>query len=227
MSSNQADIGAVGDRCYESKLYEAGRILFTSISNWGKLASCLVMLKRFPEALDAAKKANTPKTWKEVAFACVVFQEFKLAALAGLNIIIHPDHLEELIAHYERYGYWDELISLLETGIAHERSHIGIFTELGVMYAKYHPEKLMDHCKSYNQRLNIPKLLRACERYKMWQEAVYLYIKYDEFDNAIITMMDHSPIAWNHELFTGNIVKASNQELFYKAMIFYLEEQPM
>ena len=85
----------------------------------------------------------------------------------------------------------------------------------------------MDHCKSYNQRLNIPKLLRACERFKMWEEAVFLYIKYDEFDNAIITMMEHSPSAWNHELFTANIQKAANQELFYKAMIFYLEEQPM
>lgn len=28
--------------------------------------------------------------------ACVEAAEFKLAAVAGLNIIIHPDHLEEL-----------------------------------------------------------------------------------------------------------------------------------
>jgi clathrin heavy chain len=225
--SNQADIGNVGDRCYNEKLYEAGRLLFLSINNWGKLASCLVKLKRFVEALEAAKKANTPKTWKEVNFACVVAKEFKLAAMAGLNIIIHPDHLEELIQHYERFGCTDELIALIESGIAHERSHIGIFTELGILYAKYKGEKLMDHCRNYFARLNIPKLLRACERYKMWSEAVFLYVKYDEFDNAIQTMMEHSPAAWSHEIFTQVIQKATNQDLFYKAGLFYLEEQPM
>jgi len=28
-----------------------------------------------------------------------------------------------------------------------ERAHIGIFTELGVLYAKYRPNKLMEYCK--------------------------------------------------------------------------------
>lgn len=61
----------VGDRCYNSKLFEAARILFQSISNWAKLTSCLVKLERFTEALESARKANSPKTWKEVNFACV------------------------------------------------------------------------------------------------------------------------------------------------------------
>jgi clathrin heavy chain len=226
-SSNQADISSVGDRCYDHKLFEAGRILFASINNWPKLASCLVKLKRFTEALEAAKKANTPKTWKEVNFACVAAREFKLAVMAGINIIIHPDHLEELIQHYEKYGYYNELVSLLESGITHERAHPGIFTELGILYAKYRPEKLMDHCRNYFQKLNIPKLLRACERYKMWSETVFLYIKYDEFDNALMTMVEHSPVAWTHELFTQVIQKISNPELVYRSMIFYLEEQPL
>jgi clathrin heavy chain len=30
-----------------------------------------------------------------------------------------------------------------------ERAHIGIFTELGILYAKYHPEKLLEHIKLY------------------------------------------------------------------------------
>jgi clathrin heavy chain len=54
-----------------------------------------------------------------------------------MNIVIHPDHLEDLIKHYEEYGYPDEMINLLETGMTLERAHIGIFTELAVMYAKY------------------------------------------------------------------------------------------
>jgi len=69
--------------------------------------------------------------------ACVEAHEFKLAAVAGMNIIVHPDHLEDLIKHYEEYGFPDEMISLLEGGLGLERAHVGIYTELGVLYAKY------------------------------------------------------------------------------------------
>ena len=33
-------------------------------------------------------------------------------------------------------------------------------------------------------KLNIPKLIRACERHYHWSEAVFLYIHYDESDSA-------------------------------------------
>lgn len=78
-------------------MYEAAKILYISIKNNSKIASCLVRLKEFSQAIESAKKANTPKTWKELCMACVEAEEFKLAAVAGMNIIIHPDHLEELI----------------------------------------------------------------------------------------------------------------------------------
>ena len=45
---------------------EAARLLFAHIPNWGRLASTLVKLHRFQEAVDAARKANSAKTWKEV-----------------------------------------------------------------------------------------------------------------------------------------------------------------
>lgn len=80
-----------------------------------------------------------------------------------------------------------------------ERAHIGIFTELGVMYAKYKPEKLMEHIRNYFQKLNVSKLLRVCERYLLWNEAVYLYTNYNEHDNAINIMIEHSSAAWNHD----------------------------
>ena len=54
-----------------------------------------------------------------------------------MNIIIHPDHLEDLIKHYEEYNCQEEMISLLETGMSLERAHIGIYTELGILYAKF------------------------------------------------------------------------------------------
>jgi clathrin heavy chain len=60
-----------------------------------------------------------------------------------MNIIIHPDELEGLIKHYESLGVVQEMINLLETGVGLERAHVGIFTELAILYAKHKPEKLM------------------------------------------------------------------------------------
>ena len=40
---------------------------------------------------------------------------------------------------YQQRGYYDELIALMESGIGLERAHMGIFTELGILYAKYVP----------------------------------------------------------------------------------------
>lgn len=77
--------------------------------------------------------------------ACVEASEFKLASVSAMYIIVHPDHLEELIQYYEEFGYANEMISVLETGL--ERANIGIFTDLGVLYAKYIPTKLMEYCK--------------------------------------------------------------------------------
>ena len=42
---------------------------------------------------------------------------------------------------YERLGYFDEIMSLLEAGLSLERAHMGIFTELSILYSKYRPEK--------------------------------------------------------------------------------------
>lgn len=53
-------------RCFDEGLFEAARLLFAHIPNWGRLASTLVRLHRFQEAVDAARKANNSKTWKEV-----------------------------------------------------------------------------------------------------------------------------------------------------------------
>ncbi len=57
--------------------------------------------------------------------------EFRLAQLCGLNIIVNADDLEEVSEFYQRRGLFEELIALLESGIGLERAHMGIFTELG------------------------------------------------------------------------------------------------
>merc|ERR1712137_504369 len=179
------------------------------------------------QAVDAGKKANNPKTWKEVNIACVAAQQFECAQIAGMHIIVHPDHLEELIAHYEKYGHFEELISLLDTGLANARAHIGMFTELGILYAKHKPDKLMDFAKMNVTKLNIPKLINACERHCRWTEAVFLHTHYDEYDSAANTMMMHSSRAFMHDQFLTIMQKISNFELYYRAIQFYFDEQPM
>merc|ERR1719389_273935 len=44
---------------------------------------------------------------------------------------------------------------------------------------------------------------------------------------AANTMMAHSPIAFAHDGFQMIMQKVSNMELYYRAVTFYLEEQPM
>lgn len=223
---NVANIQSIGERLFDEGNYEAAKLLFSNINNNSKLALCFINLNQYREAVDAAQKANSISTWKEVNIACVKVGEFRLAAICGLHIIVHPDHLEELIQHYERAGHPKELMQLLEQGLGLEGAHSGIFTELGILYSKYLPEKLMEHLKIFHNRMNVPKMLRACEKALLWDETVYLYKEDGQPDNAVKTMIEH-PIAFYHELFLDCIQKARNQEVYYRAIAFYLEQQPM
>ncbi|CDY35984.1 BnaA05g29660D [Brassica napus] len=223
---NVANLQTVGDRLYDEAMYEAAKIVYAFVSNWGKLAVTLVKLQQFQGAVDAARKASSAKTWKEVCFACVDAEEFRLAQICGLNIIIQVDDLEEVSEFYQNKGFFNELISLMESGLGLERAHMGIFTELGVLYARYRYEKLIEHIKLFSTRLNIPKLIRACDEQQHWQELTYLYIQYAEFDNAATTVMNHSPEAWEHVQFKDIVGKVANVEVYYKAVHFYLLEHP-
>jgi len=225
--TNTANVQQVGDRLYEERAYRAAKILYQSIPNNSKLASCYVQLGEYTQAVEAAKKANNPKTWREINIACVQAQQFRCAEIAGMYIIVHPDHLEELIAQYEQHGHFEELMVLLDSGLGNERAHVGMYTELAILYTKYKPEKLMDFIKLNTSKLNIPKLIHACERHCHWQHAVFLYTHYDEFDAAANTMMAHSPTAFVHDQFQMILQKVSNMEIYYRAIQFYLDEQPM
>jgi clathrin heavy chain len=72
-SPHQANLQSVGDRCFEEGLFDAARIVFQHIPNWGRLASTLVKLHLFQQAVDAARKANSPRTWKEVCLSLLLF----------------------------------------------------------------------------------------------------------------------------------------------------------
>ncbi len=38
---------------------------------------------------------------------------------------------------YQSKGLFDQVVALMEAGIGLERAHMGVFTELGLLYAKY------------------------------------------------------------------------------------------
>ncbi|KAK2770572.1 hypothetical protein FQN53_005429 [Emmonsiellopsis sp. PD_33] len=225
--TNVADVEASGDRAYEEGFHEAAKIFFTSISNWAKLATTLVHLEEYQAAVECARKGNNVKVWKQVNEACVAKKEFRLAQICGLNLIVHAEELQDLVHQYERNGYFDELISVLEAGLGLERAHMGMFTELGIALSKYHPDRVMEHLKIFWTRINIPKMIRACEEANLWPELVFLYCHYDEWDNAALAMMERAAESWEHHSFKDIIVKVANLEIYYRALNFYLQEQPL
>ncbi|XP_074599513.1 clathrin heavy chain 1-like isoform X1 [Brevipalpus obovatus] len=224
---NHADISRIGDRCFDDGLFEPAKLLYNNVSNFGRLAITLVHLKEFQGAVDSARKANSTRTWKEVCFACVDNEEFRLAQMCGLHIVVHADELEDLINYYQSRGYFEELISLLEAALGLERAHMGMFTELAILYSKYKPSKMKEHLELFWSRVNIPKVLKAAEQAHLWSELVFLYDKYEEFDNAVLTMMTHPTEAWREGHFKEMITKVANIELYYKAVQFYLDYKPL
>ena len=224
--TNVANVEESGDKAYAEGYHEAAKIFFTSISNWAKLATTLVHLSDYQGAVECARKANSVKVWKQVNEACVAKKEFRLAQICGLNLIVHADELSALVQEYERNGYFDELITLLEAGLGLERAHMGMFTELGIALTKYHPDRVMEHLRIFWGRINIPKAIRACEEAHLWPELVFLYAHYDEYDNAALAMMERASDAWEHQTFKETVVKVANLEIYYRALNFYLQEQP-
>ena len=167
-----------------------------------------------------------------------------MAQICGIQIVVQAEELEELINYYQNRGYFEELIQLLEAALGHERAHIGMFTELAILYSKYKPQKMREHLELFWSRVRKPKVpnppslniylsksslqvLRACEQAHLWSELVFLYDKYEEFDNAILTMIAHPSEAWRENHFKDIIGKVANIELYYKAIDFYLEFKPM
>jgi clathrin heavy chain len=223
-TTNIADLGTVADRLYDERIFEAAKIIYEHLGNNSRLASCFVHLKQYQLALGAAKKANSPKCWKEVCFACVKAGEFRLAAQAGNYIIQVADLVDELIKEYEKWGAYNELIQLFEINVAGEKNHI--CTELGILYAKYMQEKLMDHCRNFYEKMNVPKIIRVCEQFYLWNEVIFLHNHYNGYDNALLAMMEHSPICFKHDLFTNTLSKVTNSSLYSEAIRFYIVEQP-
>ena len=128
-------------------MYEAAKLLYNNVTNFARLAITLVHLGEYQGAVDSARKANSTKTWKEVCFACVDNEEFRLAQMCGLHIVVHADELEELINYYQDRGYFEELISLLEAALGKNSiihlnysfihtEPINVFNNMAIMYCR-------------------------------------------------------------------------------------------
>jgi clathrin heavy chain len=222
---NVSNIQVIGDKCFSEGLYHAAKLLFISINNNSKLAMCHIHLEEYREAVAAAVKANNVSTWKQVCFACLKAEEFRLASTCGLEVIKYPDHVDEVVSYYSDLGHFTHIVSLFEQGLGLEDAHIGIFTELGVLYTKHVPEKVMEHCKVFFSKLNVSKVVRACERARLWDPAVYLYMHDKQHDNALKIMTERAN-SWDNDLFLDSVVKVRNAELMYKAIGFYLTMHP-
>merc|ERR1719168_135129 len=85
----------------------------------------------------------------------------------------------------------------------------------------------MEHINLFWSRLNIPTLLQECKSNLHWKEVVFLYSHYDQFDNAVDTMIEHSPACFNHDTFKATVVRVNNSEVFYRAISFYILENPL
>ena len=99
----------------------------------------------------------------------------------------------------------------MEQGLGLDQAHSGVFTELGVLYSKYVPEKLMEHIKIFWSRMNAPKVMKACEKALLWDEAVFLLKEDEQYDSAVKTMIAH-PSAFSHDLFLDCAQKVRNAE---------------
>ncbi|EEA05514.1 clathrin heavy chain 1, putative [Cryptosporidium muris RN66] len=224
---NTVQLQRIGDRLMDEGLFKYSIIFYQSIPNYSRLTTCYIQLEEYNNALESAKKANSPKTWKELLQICMQIGEYNLAHQAGLNIIVYPDYCEDVVNEYENKGLTDELLTLLEGAIQNtERAHGSLFTELGILYAKYTPEKLMDYCSNYSGRINIPKLIRICEQYQLWNEVVYLFLQYHEYDQAVLTIINHADVAWKKDEFISILQNISNLDILYKSITFYLDKHP-
>ncbi|KNF03172.1 hypothetical protein PSTG_03759 [Puccinia striiformis f. sp. tritici PST-78] len=124
----------------------------------------------------------------------------KLSLLTAIRsdegkVMCHIDKIEDIdIKHY-----FEELMRIFGAAFGLERAHMGLFIQLSVIYAKHNPSKLTKHMKVFWLRINILKVIRtASEHAHLWPELVFFYVHYDEFDNAVLAMMEQSAYAWDH-----------------------------
>ncbi len=223
---HKANLEEVGDRCFDIELYVAAKMMFRAVEAWGKLAHTHIMLHEYREAVWAAKKADRIPTWRIVCFGCVDGLEFDYAKICALRLVVEVDEMQECIDYYEERGHFQQIIDVLEAAINHKKAHPAIFTEMAVLLSKYRESQLLNFCRMWHGRLNVPRVCRACERAHLWDSLAFLYRTYEEYDNAANVMMDHSPTAYTPDEFLDTISRTGALSVMYRSIDFYLGEHP-
>lgn len=74
------------------------------------------------------------------------------------KLFLFTKRIIEMTNCFQDRGYFEELINLLEAALGLERAHMGMFTELAILYSKYKPAKMREHLELFWSRVNIPKV---------------------------------------------------------------------
>ena len=100
---------------------------------------------------------------------------------------------------YQSRGHYEELITLLESGIGLERAHMGIFTELGVLYAKYRPVSVVVQLVAASVPCLVGGAVGEDRRRGVEFQAAHTCTR-----QPLHTLQCHtlSPLATHHSLFT-------------------------
>jgi len=73
-------------------------------------------------------------------------------------VVGHEFAVNPYFLNIQDRGYFEELIALLEAALGLERAHMGMFTELAILYSKFKPQKMREHLELFWSRVNIPKV---------------------------------------------------------------------
>lgn len=224
--THNVKIGVIADKCFDDKLYDSARVLYNVANNFPKLALTEVKLGNMMAAVDAAQKAKAIQTYKDVNLACIDAGELKLAAICAVPVMLKAEEVNVMSDRYESRGLWEELFSILKTAAGNQGAHMGIFTEMGVMLAKYKPEKLLEHVNMYPKKINTHKMISVCEQYHHWVVLRVLHINNEDWLAAAHSMMARYADAWDHEIFKDVISHLGASDVTYTAITFYLKTHP-
>ncbi|KAH9582085.1 hypothetical protein LSM04_004601 [Trypanosoma melophagium] len=224
--THNVQIQNVADKCFEDGLYDSARVLYTIASDFPKLALTFVRMNNLQGAVDAAQKAQSRKTWTAVNIACLDANEIKLANICAVPLVLQAELMQDVVDRYEERGLWEELLTVLKTASVTPGAHMGIFTVMGVLLAKYKPEKLLEHVNMYSKKINTHKMIAACEQYHHWLVLRVLHVNNEDWLAAASTMMQHYADAWDHEIFKDVLSHIGASDVVYSSITFYLKTNP-
>jgi len=217
----------------------AARLLFSAINDWFMLALTLLKLEDYRNAIDAARKADDSRCWRECNAACLVAGEIALAKTAGLYLVVLQDELPGVVRFYEEKGCIAELIDLLETGTEHPQARAfttkenNLYTTLGVIYCRYmwfmqatQAPKLGRFLRAHSDKISVPVMLEKTRDARLWAELVYLFVYSQDYDSACREIIAHPPVSFDHKQLLQIVGDVSSKELLLQVADFYFKYAP-